>query len=189
MVNVTRNMDPLGTRYLVVDYLNYRLSKNGHTWTHCPPLLDPPLKIHTTMREKGDEFEDLYRVQFQELVDQLHVTHDTCYPMFKAVVEELFQGGINWGRIVALFAFSGSLSTRCVEKGMASLVELIVEWMTQFIEQDLSQWIDQHGGWQGFVDFYSKRDRSTNDDTPWVKYGVIGAVGVLALGAFMTQRT
>lgn len=147
MVKLIRKMDPVGTRYIVVDYLNHRLSKNGHTWTHCPPLQDPPLKIHITMREKGDEFEDLYKIQFQDLVDQLHVTHDTCYPMFKAVVGELFQGGINWGRVVALFAFSGSLSTRCVEKGMAGLVDSIVDWVTQFIEQDLRQWIDQHGGW------------------------------------------
>lgn len=150
MVTASRKMDPLRTRYIVIYYLNNRLSKNGHTWTHCPPLQDPPNEIHLTMRDKGDEFEDLYKVQFQDLVEQLHVTHDTCYPMFKAVVEELFQGGTNWGRVVALFAFSGSLATRCVEKGMAGLVDSIVDWVTQFIEQDLRQWIDQHGGWVGY---------------------------------------
>lgn len=42
---------------------------------------------------------------------------------------------------------------------------------------------------QGFVEFYSRKDRSTNDDNPWVKYGVLGAVGVVVLGALMTQRT
>ena len=42
---------------------------------------------------------------------------------------------------------------------------------------------------QGFVDFYSRRDQSANDDNPWVKYGVLGAVGVVVLGALMTQRT
>ena len=46
---------------------------------------------------------------------------------------------------------------------------------------------------QGFVDFYSRRPNSAEDESPWdgakvIKYGVL-AIGAVALGALLTQRT
>jgi hypothetical protein len=59
------------------------------------------------LRTLGDEFEDRFRTQFDDMVDQLHITDRTAYPTFHRVVHELFvDGNINWGRIVALFAKS-----------------------------------------------------------------------------------
>jgi hypothetical protein len=49
-------MDPAGTRYLVVDYINYRLNNNSVQWDQCPALLPQPLEVHLTLRKKGDEF-------------------------------------------------------------------------------------------------------------------------------------
>ncbi|KAK3103484.1 hypothetical protein FSP39_019575 [Pinctada imbricata] len=141
------SMDSADTRYCVIDYVNHRLTVRGYQWSHCPPLMDPPQKLQVLMREKGDDFEERYQAQFQDLVEQLHITQNTAYSMFKSIVEELFSGGINWGRIVALFAFGGSLAVRCVETGMPNLVESVVEWITIYIEQHLQTWIIQHGGW------------------------------------------
>ena len=45
-------MDPAGTRYLVVDYINYRLNNNGVQWDQCPALLPQPLEVHLTLRKK-----------------------------------------------------------------------------------------------------------------------------------------
>ena len=148
---IPSDMDPIGTRYLVIDYVNHRLTSRGYEWGQCPPLIDPPLKIHITMREKGDDFEERYKTHFQDLVEQLHVTQNTAYSMFKSIVEELFSGGINWGRIIALFAFGGSLAVRCVETGMPNLVDSVVEWVTTYVEHHLEKWISQHGGWVGII--------------------------------------
>lgn len=90
MVIVSCKMDCLGMRYIVIDYLNYCLLKNGYIWIYCLFFLDFLFKIYIIMWDKGDEFEELYKVQFQDLVDQLYVIYDMCYFMFKVVVEELF---------------------------------------------------------------------------------------------------
>jgi hypothetical protein len=116
-------MDPAGTRYLVVDYINYRLNNNGVQWGQCPALLPQPLEVHLTLRKKGDEFEERFKQEFQSLIEELHVTENTAYPMFCRVVEEIFNGGINWGRIVALFSFGGSLATQCMRRDLTQLIE------------------------------------------------------------------
>jgi len=143
-------MDPDSSRYLVVDYLHHRLQKVGYTWTTCPPLLPQPTKIHLTIRSMGDEFEDRYRTQFEELSDQLQIAHHTAYSTFSTTAEELFlNGGVNWGRIVALFAFSGCLACRFCEQHLTELITSLVDWTATYLEHNLGQWINSHGGWVG----------------------------------------
>ncbi|XP_071158324.1 bcl-2-like protein 2 isoform X1 [Mytilus edulis] len=185
------NTDQTGTRYLVVDYINYRLNNNGVQWDQCPSLLPQPLDVHRTLRKKGDEFEERFKNEFQNLIDELHITENTAYPMFCKVLEELFKGGINWGRIVALFSFGGSLATQCMKRDLPQLIDSVIEWITLYIEKNLSHWIQTHGGWQGFVEFYNQGQN--HNDSPWdvkglVKYGAIGVIGAMALSAFL-QRT
>jgi hypothetical protein len=68
-----------------------------------------PSQIQLKLRTLGDEFEDRFRTQFDDMVDQLHITDITAYPTFHRVVHELFvDGNINWGRIVALFGRCGN---------------------------------------------------------------------------------
>lgn len=140
-------MDSAGTRYLVVDYINYRLNNNGVQWDQCPALLPQPLEVHLTLRKKGDEFEERFKQEFQSLIEELHVTENTAYPMFCRVVEEIFNGGINWGRIVALFSFGGSLATQCMRRDLTQLIDSIIEWITLYIDNNLSNWIQSHNGW------------------------------------------
>ncbi|VDI17512.1 Bcl-2-like 1 (apoptosis regulator Bcl-X) [Mytilus galloprovincialis] len=185
------NTDQTGTRYLVVDYINYRLNNNGVQWDQCPSLLPQPLDVHRTLRKKGDEFEERFKNEFQNLIDELHITENTAYPMFCKVLEELFKGGINWGRIVALFSFGGSLATQCMKRDLPQLIDSVIEWITLYIDKNLSHWIQTHGGWQGFVEFYNQGQN--HNDSPWdvkglVKYGAIGVIGAMALSAFL-QRT
>lgn len=140
-------MDPNGTRYLVVDYVNYRLNNNGVQWDQCPALLPQPLEVHRTLREKGNELEERYKAVFQRRIEDLHITENTAYPMFRTVVDEIFNGGINWGRIVALFSFGGSLATACMKKDLPQLIDSIIEWIALYIDQNLATWIESHGGW------------------------------------------
>lgn len=187
-------MDPEGSRYMIVDYINYRLDKTGHKWNSCPPLLPNPTRVHRMMRTLGDEFEKRYRSKFSELANQLHITQDSAYPTFSAVVEEIFAGGVNWGRVVALFAFSGTLAIRCIENNLPQVVDLLVDWVSTYMHHNIDQWITDHNGWDGFVEFY-ENGPSDRNDSHWdsfsgvIKYGVIGAIGAMALGAILTQRT
>ncbi|XP_060066932.1 bcl-2-like protein 2 [Ylistrum balloti] len=193
-LNNNIEMNPTSYRYLVVDFINYRLSRHGYTWDNCPPLEAQTNNVHRTLRALGDEFEERFRTQFDDMVNQLHITPNTAYPTFHQVVQELFIDGVNWGRIVALFGFGGAIAVDCVNKGMPHLVDSIVEWVSTYVENNLDQWVTTSGGWDGFVEFYEKGN-ARQRDSPWdnisgvIKYGMLGAMGAVALGAFLTQRT
>lgn len=187
-------MDPTCSRYLVVDYINYRLTKQGITWTNCPPLLNQPTDVHMTLRKMGDEFEERYAVQFSDLGSQLNMSQYNAYPTFNTAVGELFHDGVNWGRIVALFAFSGTLAKKFCQQHMMDLVTSLIDWTSQYLDNQLENWIETHGGWDGFVEFY-ENGNARRRESPWdnisgvIKYGMIGAIGAMALGAILTQRT
>lgn len=176
-------------RSLVADYVNYRLSKHGYQWENAPAQRKNN-KVFQAVRKLGDEFENKQdSCDFQEMVTSLHITPDTAQSTFLTVSNEMFSNGINWGRVVALIGFGGAFSVECVSRNMPQLVDSVVDWVATYMNSNLKDWISHNGGWQGFVDFYSRKDQSNNDDNPWVKYGVLGAVGVVVLGALMTQRT
>nr|AGK88246.1 Bcl2 protein [Mytilus galloprovincialis] len=182
-------MNQFSSRYLVADFINDRLRKHGMRWDNCPTLDLPPSQIQLKLRSLGDEFQERFQTQFDDMVNQLHITEATAYPTFQRVVQELFiDGNINWGRIVALFGFGGSLSVKCVQRGMPQLVDSIVDWVSTYLCNSLEQWITDNGGWQGFVEAYNQGQN--HNDSPWdvkglVKYGAIGVIGAMALSAFL----
>ena len=135
------------TRLLVRDYIKYRLEQRGLDWANGPDLPEQPSPTQMTMRTLGLEFEQRYNEVFQEMADQIHITPNTAHNTFTAIVNELFSDGIKWGRIVALFSFGGSLAMQCIEKEMPVLVDQIVDWVTNYVDNNLASWITQHGGW------------------------------------------
>ncbi|KAK3588707.1 hypothetical protein CHS0354_026025 [Potamilus streckersoni] len=187
-LNNNIEMNPSSSRYLVADFINHRLQNQGYTWPNCPPLGTGTI-LHITMRTIGDEFESRYREQFDDLVHQLNITPDIAYSTFVSVANELFVDGINWGRVVALFAFGGAIAVQCVEKNLVHLVDSIYEWLATYIDNTIQHWINSQGGWERFVEFYKSQDKK--NESPWPSLGSIclGAVGVLALGAFLTQKS
>lgn len=146
-LNNNIEMNPTSYRYLVVDFINYRLSQHGYTWDNCPPLEARTNRVHRTLRALGDEFEERFRTQFEDMVNQLHITPNTAYSTFHQVVQELFIDGVNWGRIVALFGFGGAIAVECVNKEMPQLVDSIADWVSTYVENNLNQWITSSGGW------------------------------------------
>ena len=87
---------------------------------------------------------------FDDMCNQLHITPNNAQATFVTIVNELFSDGIKWGRIVALFAFSGALAVQCVQKEMPLLVEQVVDWTVAYVDGHLMSWIVQNGDWVGF---------------------------------------
>lgn len=185
------------TREIFVDYLNYHLTNKGYEeWNPRPQLPVTVNAIHTTMRTLGDQFHVNYQDKFNEMCQQLHITPDTAQLTFHGVVSELFrEGGIQWSKIVALFAFGSAFAARCMYNEMPMLVNSVVDWVTDYVDQHLSQWIDEHGSWNGFVEYFDSdthQDRHREIVWPTIKNFVCGvaagAIGVLTIGAVLTSR-
>ncbi|XP_029436515.1 apoptosis regulator R1 isoform X2 [Rhinatrema bivittatum] len=180
--------DPgFSTRSVVEDFVHYKLHRKGYA--SRPGAAEPPANaLHAAMRAAGDEFEDRFRQAFSDLSTQLHVTPGTAYQRFADVVDGLFQGGVNWGRVVALFVFGAALCAESVNKEMMPLVERIMGWMVTYLEENLQDWMRSSGGWDGFVALYgdgaveeARRQREGN----WASVRTV-LTGAFALGALMT---
>nr|XP_031534717.1 polyadenylate-binding protein 2 isoform X1 [Vicugna pacos]XP_031534718.1 polyadenylate-binding protein 2 isoform X1 [Vicugna pacos] len=136
------------TRALVADFVGYKLRQKGYVCGAGPgegPAADP---LHQAMRAAGDEFETRFRRTFSDLAAQLHVTPGSAQQRFTQVSDELFQGGPNWGRLVAFFVFGAALCAESVNKEMEPLVGQVQEWMVVYLETRLADWIHSSGGWE-----------------------------------------
>ena len=109
--------------------------------------------VKEALRDSANEFELRYARAFSDLHNQLHITPATAYQSFENVMDEVFRDGVNWGRIVGLFAFGGALCVECVEKEMSPLVGRIIEWMTVYLDNQIQPWIERQGGWVSLMLF------------------------------------
>ncbi|XP_073527158.1 apoptosis regulator R1 isoform X2 [Phyllobates terribilis] len=173
------------TRPLVEDFVRYKLCQRSLVPEPNQPASCP---LHTAMRAAGDEFEERFRQAFSEISAQIHVTPGTAYTHFAEVASGLFQGGVNWGRVVAFFVFGAALCAESVNKEMAPLLPRIQDWMVTYIETNLRDWMLSNGGWNGFLALYgdgaieeARRQREGN----WASLKTV-LTGAVALGALMT---
>ncbi|XP_075425179.1 apoptosis regulator R1-like isoform X2 [Ascaphus truei] len=97
------------SRVLVEDFVRYKLCQRG---LRSEPTGGASCPLHGAMRAAGDVFEERFRQQFSGISEQIHVTPSTAYPRFAEVAGDLFQDGVNWGRMVAFFVLGAEL---CVE--------------------------------------------------------------------------
>lgn len=185
-------MDVDSSRSIVEDYVAYRLERNGLAWQNGQRDVTPN-EIQRAMRALGDEFESKFSAQFDDMMSQLQLTPDTAYQTFRTIVTEIFHDGVNWGRIVALFGLAGRLAVLSSHQEMPRLIESIVDWVSAYVDTNLKQWITDHDGWAGFLEFYAGGpEKRVKESWPSLKticgYAAAG-LGILTLGAFLSQKS
>ncbi|XP_010880218.1 bcl-2-like protein 1 [Esox lucius] len=149
--------------------------------------------VKAALRDSADEFELRYTRAFSDLSSQLHITPATAYHSFESVMDEVFRDGVNWGRVVGLFAFGGALCVECVEKDMSLLVARIADWMTTYLDEHIQPWIQIQGGWDRFADIFGRDAaadirRSQESLRKWLLFGVMLLSGVLVGTLLMKKR-
>ncbi|KAM9855593.1 bcl-2-like protein 1 [Aulostomus maculatus] len=148
--------------------------------------------VKEALRDSANEFELRYARAFSDLHNQLHITPATAYQSFENVMDEVFRDGVNWGRIVGLFAFGGALCVECVEKEMSSLVGRIIEWMTVYLDNHIQPWIQRQGGWERFAEIFgqdaaAESRRSQESFKKWLLAGMTLVTGVV-VGSLLAQK-
>lgn len=163
----------------------------GQPGTSSPPQGDIEA-VKAALRDSADEFELRYTQAFSDLSSQLDITPDTAYNSFKSVMDEVFKDGVNWGRVVGLFAFGGVLCVECVEKDMSELVSRIADWMTMYLDEHINPWIQSHGGWDFFAEIFGRDGaaearRFQESLRRWLLVGGVLLMGVL-VGVVITRK-
>lgn len=149
--------------------------------------------IKKALRDSANEFELRYNRAFSDLSTQLHITPDTVYQSFESVMDEVFRDGVNWGRVVGLFAFGGALCVECVEKEMSPLVARIAEWMTVYLDNHIQPWIQEQGGWECFAKIFgqdagAESRRAQESFRKWLLAGVTLVIGVVVSSYIVQKR-
>ena len=136
--NVSEDMRRVGeeARNLAHDLVLYRVGKNT----------PPPTRTAAILRRLSDELEDRHSTVLSSMCNRLNVVSGSAQTKFVQVADEVFRDGINWGRIVAIFAFGAKLAQYCMRNGLQQDVEEIIVWVGNYISS-LSTWIHSHGGW------------------------------------------
>uniref|UniRef100_A0A914XQL5 Bcl-2 Bcl-2 homology region 1-3 domain-containing protein n=1 Tax=Plectus sambesii TaxID=2011161 RepID=A0A914XQL5_9BILA len=171
------DLDPNNPFVMADDYIKHRLESSGHEWFDCPDLPDST-DARLAMRLLAADFERRYNSELACMVTQLSINVDTIYPTFKQIVEQLFIDGINWGRIVALYAFGGAVAAQCMADDRPALVRQVADWVAVFTRNRLQPWIDQQGGWDAFVAWY---EGASTDKfwQSWKKIGLFAGAGIV----------
>lgn len=158
----------------------------------APPVACDVEAVKEALRDSANEFELRFSRAFSDLHRQLHITPATAYRSFESVMDEVFRDGVNWGRVVGLFAFGGALCVECVEKEMSPLVDRIVDWMTVYLDQHIQDWITAQGGWARFAEIYgqdaaAESRRSQESLKKWLWAGMTLVTGVV-VGSLIAQK-
>ncbi|XP_035244271.1 bcl-2-like protein 1 [Anguilla anguilla] len=171
---------------------------NGSVNGRSPEVPRPPSPrrleaVKEALRDSANEFELRYSRAFSDLSSQLHITPATAYQSFESVMNEVFRDGVNWGRVVGLFAFGGALCVECVEKEMNPLVVRIADWMTVYLDNHIQPWIQLQGGWDRFAEIFghdaaAESRRSQENFKRWLIAGITLATGVLLVSLITSKR-
>lgn len=114
------------------------------------------VRVSRRLRDIGDEIQNKYHDDFQEMINQLNLTNPaSAYEGFAEVAGRLFKNGITWPRIVALLCFGYEITKHVLRNGLAgSYMRKLFHSIVDFIVNGrIANWIDRNGGWVSTSNF------------------------------------
>ena len=139
---------------MVKDFIGYKLLQNNIF------IDDLTIEIPTTCSIAIDKVIAGYSDVFRSMCDNLRLTSYSVNSNFIRITNELFQSGRNWGRVVIFLAFGATLAVYCAQRDdLRYKVKDIVAWVLRYMDQNLSCWIRENGGWNRFIYFVQPSDR------------------------------
>ncbi|XP_007885915.1 apoptosis regulator BAX [Callorhinchus milii] len=136
--------------------------------------IDDPTIKHVTqcLRTIGDELNR--NVELQCLIDSIPI--NSARDVLCQVAGKLISDELNWGRIVSFFYFAGKLIYKALMQNLRGMIQPIINWSLDFIQNRVVPWIQLQGGWENIYSYFG---------TPtWQMFAVFSAsiiTGVLAL--------
>lgn len=152
----------INTACVVADYFNHRIEKAGYNWQVSPTRnFNPNNKVTLSMRRLCAEFEKRYKKEFCEMCDtcaKLGLEKDSYLEVLNQLIEGGENGELNWGRVVAIFAFGGQMCVKSMAADKEYEVDYVREWTCAFMKSHVDEWIQRHGGWVcRFLNLFLKR--------------------------------
>lgn len=195
---------PEGVLTVQNSYLAYHLVKrnldkanvhvNGHlkmkidTSKHPALASDRFMCAVKTLETANDSFMTRYKDSVMTLVLTLDTSDSQLHTEFlKAAGQAVDE--IRWGRIASLFFLTSLLSERLFKEGQGAKIDSMVEWLAQFLNDHVSYWIQQRGGWAAITEALTTESiskppvkaKTAEVKSSWLTLAAIG-VGALVVG-------
>ncbi|AWP18247.1 putative apoptosis regulator BAX-like isoform 2 [Scophthalmus maximus] len=144
-------------------------------------------QLGVMVRIIGDRMQD--DQEFQDAVDGVAKCSGSKWDKFNGVAEKVFEHGITWERIAALFYVAGKLAVKMVEAHLPQSVSEILKWTIDFFKNKLLDWIREHGGW---INSFSELAMASMQSVSSLSSQRVGLVIIfiagLSLGSVITWR-
>lgn len=139
------------------DYVEAKLERDGiknrslsFAFSSHQSSSEKASQISSRVREVGELLELCYPRLYTDISSRVNVpfsSENAVHEVFNNVSSEILSDGLNWARIVALYAFAGALVAECCKDGRNSFVLDIGNWMYEFAALYMVDWIKSKGGW------------------------------------------
>lgn len=143
-------------------YLSYHLVKrnleradvrvNGHLKQRIDVSKYPALttdkftRAEKTLENVNDSFMTRHKDNVMTLVLTLDTSDGQLHAEFLKAAGQVVDE-IRWGRVASLFFLTSLLCERLYKEGQGAKIDSMVEWLAQFLDDHVSYWIQQRGGW------------------------------------------
>lgn len=134
------------------EYIEAKLERDGFTSRSLSPNSPTEVtsrknsEVSHRIQEIGELLELGYPGLYMNISSQLNVSFSN--ETFNNVSSEILSDGVNWPRIVAVYAFCGALVCECYKEGRNSFVLNMGNWMYEFAALHFVEWIKLQGGWE-----------------------------------------
>ncbi|XP_058012669.1 bcl-2-like protein 10 [Ahaetulla prasina] len=159
------------TAQLLADYLQHRLGAAA---------LPPPSRTAETLRRVADELESRERLFFRNACSAAALpepSEEAAALLGRVATQMEAEGGLNWGRVVALVVFAGNLAAALAERGAPDHSGALVEALAAYLAEERRDWLEAHGGWDGFYHFFNKHGSDAADQNSTISNAIMAAAG------------
>ncbi|XP_055487696.1 induced myeloid leukemia cell differentiation protein Mcl-1 homolog [Leucoraja erinacea] len=113
------------------------------------------------------------------MINRLNNSNGCNLASISGVAAEVFSDGeVNWGRVVSLVAFGAVLAAHLKKQRSEDCVEEVATQITQYLTKETREWLETHGGWDGFTKFFQE-----NNSEECTKKALMWIAGVGLAGA------
>ncbi|XP_062998595.1 bcl-2-like protein 10 [Elgaria multicarinata webbii] len=157
------------TAQLLADYFQHRLGGAAL----------PPGRTAETLRRVADELESRERAFFRDACSPAALMElgEPAALLGRVAAQMEAEGGLNWGRVVALVVFAGNLAAALAERGDRGETGAVAEALAAYLAGEKREWMEAHGGWDGFYHFFNKHGSDAADQNSTISNAIMAAAG------------
>ncbi|XP_068109355.1 induced myeloid leukemia cell differentiation protein Mcl-1 [Hyperolius riggenbachi] len=135
-------------------------------------------KALATLRRVGGEINDKHKMAFQGMLQRLSIETPDDIQKLSEVPHMVFNDGItNWGRIVTLISFGAFVAKHMKSIKLESGIRTLTDNFTGYLMQHKRDWIVEHNGWEGCVEFFHVEDYESGLRTVLMAFAGVAGLG------------